>query len=500
MKNYKAIELLTAFTGEDIKRFRDFLNSPFFNKSGKLVKFYEALIPFHPGFDSKFLSEEKLLRKVNPDLPFNKSTILNLFSDLAKAAEKYFIQINLQMNETESLDFLRDELFKRRLTKYVEININKAELILNESKSIDSDFFITKYRLTNDMINHQMLNKKRSKQSSITRLAELHSDRGRYISYFFVKEMIRGFDNLMTLDKTFMIDKDKNFIFKIFDEIDFGKLLRLLVTDSDNNYYTKILEIYLAMFLTFSELENEKHYYNYKSLLLSNLKSFGQFDIRYHCIKLIRYCMLKSADEKKSDKYNKELFGIYNFILENEYYKLSLSEFIPVELYRTTLLLSLKLNKYKWAFEFIKRYRSKLPPDKRVNMYHYSCAEYYFSRGRYADAMKSFNKVKLDHFMLKLDVKNLMLMTYYELSLFENALSCLDAYKHFLSNDVTLSVSEKKKNNNFINVISLLIKQRTSGKYVYKYKILKELKNDLPFKGWVEEKIYELDMKYNKSA
>lgn len=498
--NNKAIDILKTFTKEDLKKFKDFLRSPFFNRSTKLVKFYNSLIAFHPEYNSKFLNEEKLLKKVNPDLPFNKSTILNLFSDLAKAAEKYFIQLNIQMNETGALDFLRDELFQRRLNKYVEININKAEVMLDETKSIDSDFFITKYRLTNDMINHQMLNKKKSKQSSITRLAVLHADRGRYISYFFVKEMIRGFDNLMVLDKTFMIDKEKNFIFKIFDEIDFEKLLRLLVNDSANDFYSKILEIYLAMFLAFSKPENEKHYYNYKNLLLSNLNCFSQIEIRYHCIKLIRYCMLKSGDEKKSDKYNKELFEIYNFILENDYYKSSLSEFIPVELYRTILLLSLKLSKYKWTFEFIKKYKSKLPPDKRVNMYHYSCAEYYFSRGRYAEAMKSFNNVKLDHFMLKLDVKNLMLMTYYELSLFENALSCLDAYKHFLSKDVTLSVSEKKKNKSFVNAISLLIKQRTSGKSDYKYKILKELKNDLPHKNWIEEKIYEMDMKYNKSA
>jgi len=114
MINYKAIDILRTFTKEDLKRFKDFLRSPFFNKSGKLAKFYDSLIVFYPEFNSKFLKEEKLLKRVNPDLPFNKSTMLNLFSDLAKAAEKYFIQLGIQKNETESLDFLRDELFKRK--------------------------------------------------------------------------------------------------------------------------------------------------------------------------------------------------------------------------------------------------------------------------------------------------------------------------------------------------------------------------------------------------
>ncbi|MEO8210131.1 MAG: hypothetical protein ABI840_06190 [bacterium] len=500
MINNRIVNILKTFSKLDIKRFRNFLNSPFFNRSEKLVKFYEALIVFYPLFDSKFLNEKRLIKKISPDLVFNKSTVLNLFSDLGEAAEKYFMHINFQKKEIESKDFLRDELIKRKLNRSLEINLSNAEDVLKEVKNFNSDYFINKFKLSTDLINYNIINNNKSKGTSIVWHVEKQSERGKYIAYFFVKEMLRTYDNLLTMNKTFSIDKEKNFVFKLFNIVEFEKLLKLLVSDTNNKGHSKIFELYLAMFLAFSKFENEKHYYNYKKLFLNNLNYFGIDEIRFHSGRLLRYCMLKSSDKKESDKFDKERFDVYDFILANEYYRASLTEYIPVELYRTILLLSLKLKKYKWSFEFIKKYRKKIHPDRRDNMYHFSCAEYYFSRGRYTEAMKSFHMVKLDHFMLKVDLKDHMLMTYYELGLYENALLLIDTYRHFLSNDNTLSAFEKKRCKNFIKVINLLIKHRTSENPGIKFLIENELKNELSFKDWVEEKLLEMDSKYDKSA
>lgn len=499
MNKYKVIGILKTFSKDEVKRFRDFLNSPYFNKSYKLAKFYDSLIKFHPEFKSKFLYEEKLLKKVSPHLQYNKSTLLNLFSDLYDAASEFLMYVGIHKNHVESKDFLIDEMIERNLFKSAEGNINKLNTILNDVNNFNSDCFISKYKLSTGLINCHIINKNKSKGSSIAYHTDMLTERGMYITNLFAKELLRTYDNLLTLGKTYKINEGSNFIFKLFEVVDFEKLLRLLISESTNKSYSKIFEIYLKLYLAFTNFGNENHYFNYKKLLLSNLNCLGIDEIRFHFGRLIRYCMLKSSNKKSAVFFEKELFDVYNFILENEYYKSSFSSFIPVELYRTILLLSLKMRKYKWAYEFIRKFKTKLPPDRRVNMYHYSCAEYYFSRGRYTDAMKSFKKVKFDHFMLKVDLKNLMLMTYYELSLFENAFMCIDAYKHFLSNDKTLSSIEKRKSNNFINAINILIKNRTSGNPGIN-KIGNVLQNELPFKDWIDEKISELEIKYNKSA
>ncbi len=497
---YKIIDILSSFSKEDIKKFADFLESPFFNKSKKLTRLYYLIIEFYPEFNSVVLNEENLMKKLNPGSVFNKSTVKNLLADLSAAAENYLAHTNFQSKEIEFKDFLRNEMFKRRLTRRIEPHIKKAWSLMNKSENkLDTVYIINKFSLLNDSMNLNTVNNPKSNYSAISSNIDLLNERGMYITYFFIKEIIREFDNLLSIDRTFNIDKEKNFIFSLFDKIDFKELLRFLISNSANKDYSISLEIYLSMLNAFSEPEEEGHYFKYKKLIMNNLQLFNTSEIRFHTIGLIRYCMLKSCDEKLSVQYDNERFEIYKFILENEFYKTGLDNYLPVELFRTVLLLALKLKKYKWVFVFIKNYKSKLHPDRRNNMYFYGCAEYYFYRGRYAEAMKSFHKVKLDHFLLKVDLKNLMLMTYFELGLFENAISLIDAYKHFLTNDTTLSLELKKKCKNFIETVNLMIIYHKSESIKSRHNIEKKLDSDFPYKEWVREKLSELIHNYDKN-
>ena len=500
MINYTSIKILKTFSKEDVKKFRDFLHSPFFNKSEKLISFYEALIFYYPDFDSRFLSEEKLLKKISPGLKFNKSTILNLFADLTSALKNYFLHINISQSPIESMDFIRNEFFRRNLLKEIESNLSETDSRISEVKNYDSSDFINKFNITNDKINLQILSKDKSSYTFFSNLGELHSERGKYITSFFLKEMLRGFGNLNIHNKTFSLNKDSNFVYKVLNELDFEKLINILIQESKDGSCTVILQLYLAFFQMFSKFKSEQHYQKYKKLYMKNIMYLNRDEIRFHNSQLLKYCMLKSSDEKYTEKYDRERFEIYLFMLENEFYKTEIVGYLQVDIYRTILLLSLKLKKYKWAFEFIKKYNTQLPPDKRDNMEHYSFAEYYFSRGQYEKAMKSFSRVNLNHFMLKLDIRNTMLMTYYELGLFENALTLIDSFIHFLRNDKTLEPCLKNSHKDFIKFVNMMIKYKTTGNKILKGKIEKHLKNNFAFKEWALEKLGESDSKYIKTG
>lgn len=500
-KKYKIIELLRTFSRNDIKRFNEFLNSPFFNNSEKLKKTYRALIAFYPEFNSKKLTEERIFSSVSPESLYKKTTLLNLFSDLFKAAESYLGIINFEEKNFEKNDFLREELLKRNLTSMLEANIRRQDSKLEGMVNFDSQYFKYKWRLTNDKLNYLLTSKPRSGASVLNLYSTILSERSKFISSFFVKEIIKDYANFLTFRKSFNIDESKNFTFTLFKTLDFEKLLMILINYTANDSFSKIFKLYMAMYLSFSRFDDVKYYFDYKRILFSDLKELDTDEIRFHTIQLLRYCMEKSGKGGKHEKFfDTERFDIYNLILSNQYYKSSLSSYIPVELYRTVFLHGLKLKKYVWTFEFIKKYKSKLHPDKRDNMYYFGCSEYYFRRGRYNEAMKSFNKIKLDHFMLRVDMRNLMLRTYYELGLDDNALSLIDSYKHFLSNDTALSSNEKRINKNFINVIYKMIIYRTSGNKSGKFKIQNDLSKEFPFKEWVMEKFSMLDLKLNRSA
>lgn len=502
MQQFRVIEVFSTFSKDDVKKFSEYLNSPFFNKSAKLIRLYESLIVFHPEFNSKHLNEKRIFKLVNPDLSFNISTLRNLLHELSNAANHYLAVINFNEKQFDIKDCLREELLKRNLKKLLEASILKSELLFRDVKEFDAIYFLNKYKLTNDIANFNITFKPRSGNAAVASAIQNLTEHGKNITHFFAKESNRVLDNLLTMKKTYDINEEDNFVFRLFKIIDFEKLFELISEGPDNDVISNLFKLQLAEYIAFSKMENDEYYYTFKKLMLKEIKYLSIDEIRHHTIKLLRYCMLKSesGDLKTADKFDKERFDIYNFILDYKYYKSSISSFLPVELYRTIILLSLKLKKYSWVYNFIKKFRSELPPDRRNNMYHYSCSEYYFCRGKYSEAMKSFHRVKLDHFMLKVDMKNLMLRTFYELDLFDNAISLIDTYKHFLTNDKTLSATEKRLNKNFMNVIHKMILYRISGKKTGKFRIEYELKRDFPHKKWVIEKFAQIDGKYVKSA
>ncbi|MEO8209729.1 MAG: hypothetical protein ABI840_04145 [bacterium] len=497
---YKIIEILKTFTPKDVKSFNQFLHSPFFNESQKIKNLYKILLRFYPEFNSKFLTEENLSKGLNPNLAFNKSTFKSLLFEMAILAEDYFKILNFKGREIETEDFLRDEFFRRRLYKYFLHNIEKSEKLLNAEKNFNSNYFLNMFQLCTDKHNYLIANTPKASKNFFSQNVSLLNDRSHYLSVMFAKESWVNYDSLMTLKTNFNVDEEKNFVIKLFKIINFEELMLLLISNSTNKNFSITFELNLSLYRLFAGYKNEENYFNYKKLILKNTHALGTDDINFHFGRLITYCMMKKSEKNTSIDFNNELFSVYKYLLLKEYYKMSLNTFLPVELFRIILKHGLEMKKYKWTLEFIKKYYGKLHPDRKMNMYYYSLAEYYFHTKRFELSMKNFQKVQLNHFMLKVDIKNLMLMTYYELGLYENALPLIDTYKHFLSNNETLTDIFKKKMKNFILVVHKMILYKTSSNPMTKYLIKKNLVHDIPYKAWLDEKFLELDDGYMKSA
>lgn len=489
--NNKAIQILKTFSKEDVRRFHDFLSSPFFNQSKKLIKFYDALIRFYPEFDSKFLSEKALSKKTCPELPFNRLTVNSLFFDLSKAAEKYFLIISVEKCSVESDDLLRRELFERKLYKLMSENIKNTKNRITENKNVNANFYVNMFNLLTDTFNLNKINNPNSSESKIQFKVDILTQRGKFILYFFITEMIREYENLLTIEKAYNTNEDSNFIFKFFSKVDFTSIIQTLIENNEDDIHSKIIRTYLGLFLAFSHFDDEKYYFEYKKILLKNMDFLSVDEKRFHFGRLLRYCLVKTEKNELNSKFNNELFNIYEFILKSENYKSSIMHFMPMELYRGILSHGLKLKKYKWVLDFIKTYSKLLLPDRRKNILYFSLAEYFFRKRMFKGAKKNLSKIVFEEFIYKTDYKNLLLMIHVELKEYENALCMIDSYNHFLSNDKTLSKDYKKRLKKFINVVQKLVLHKTSANNISSYYIEKEFDGDFPYKDWLNDKITE---------
>ena len=498
--SYKIIELLKTFTKPEIKSFERFLISPYFNESQKILKLYRLLIKHYPHFDSELLNEENLSMEINPNLKFKKSTFKSLLFDLSSLAEKYLIIEKLNEKSFYAGDFLREQFLKRNLPKYLKQNIEKSELYFSEYKNPLPVYFLELFFLYNDKRNYNTVFVPRSGKNYNTQSISILNDRARALSMFFMNQLKMQYDDLISINFSFEINPENNFVMQLFQIIDFEKIMEFMISSTDNKTHSVQAKINLSFFRLFKEFSNEDHYLRSKSLLIKYAQILGSDEVNSFFIKLITYCRMKSFEKNNTIDFDQEQFGIYKFILHKGYYQKSTINYLPAELFRMVVQHGLKLKKFVWTLNFIKNYYRKLNPEWMMNMYYFGLAEYYFRRKKFDDALRSFQKIQMSHFLLKVDLKSLMLMTFFELGLFENALSVIDTFRHFLSKNEILSDHLKKRYKAFLIAVQKMITFKTSLKPASKYIIKKSIVPHISYKEWLMEKYDELDENVKRSA
>ena len=138
---FKAIDIMKTFSGKDIERCREFMNSKYLNKSTKVAKLYESLLLRHPDYDTSKFSEECLSKEISPHLKYNRSSMKNLFADLSEVLDQFLVLEEFSLRKYEISDILREAYFKRRLWKCFVKNYEKSEYDLDKSRQIITDYF-----------------------------------------------------------------------------------------------------------------------------------------------------------------------------------------------------------------------------------------------------------------------------------------------------------------------------------------------------------------------
>ena len=64
MENFKIIQVLRSFNRKDVKRFGEFVASPYFNKNKSVKKLFDVFEKYHPDFDNRNFTLENVYKKV----------------------------------------------------------------------------------------------------------------------------------------------------------------------------------------------------------------------------------------------------------------------------------------------------------------------------------------------------------------------------------------------------------------------------------------------------
>lgn len=453
--------MLSSFSQDEMKEFEKFVASPFFSKGRDLFPLFKVIKSFYPGFnlnkDKENFTAEYIFKKLFPGKNFDPKASANLIntltSELFKSGKEFLIQLELRNETSIKNSFLLHQLRKKSLYNEFEKENEKINATESKLKGGGVEYFMNKCLMSKASVEYFISIQDFQKAiEGVSKFSD-YMITSAFISAFNCIEQKKISKNAYNLKTAVSIP---DILIKYTDLNSFVADLK----NTDNQLYPYIAISYLAYLMdTFPEEEN--YFYEMKKMVYENIELFNQ-KVRFILLgKLESYCVGKSMSNT-ADKFFHEEFEIYKKSLELDCYKYSKDDHLSLVNFRNFMYAAIDCNELDWLENFINKYTDELQSDHRENMKFYSLANLNYARKDYEKALEHLIKVKYEFFLFKIDVKALMFRIYFEMELYENAISVMNTMKQYIETTSDLSELFKKRYKNFVKFSNDLLKIRLS--------------------------------------
>jgi hypothetical protein len=493
----KLIEILKTFDKTELKKFRRFISSDYFNTNESVIKLFRLIAALHPEFDGREtrLSPEALFRKIYGSRKYDEKTYRYLLSSLYSLLEKYMAVSEFENNEVEMKKYVVDNLTERRLFSLATKNLLSLENSLDNNTLIGGEYIYNKedislfwhqiYFLSN--IQDPLLNKR--------------YEQGELQMFSSFVELSHIYQILQQVSHSYNLPLRENIVFEYLRNINYKKILEYIIQSeekdvkvAENSKLLKVLKIYLCFMITILDSKDEEYFNRMNEMVGEYSDMFGRNELQNLHFMLATCCNRKRAAINE-EKYLRINFEIIKRAASLDLYTTYTAQYMDVHNFIVIFQTALQLKENDWAAEFLRKYGEQISPEYSEDMISYSFAELFFTKKQFERSLSSLSKVKLKLFRLKAPVKILMLRLYYELNYIEEAFSLIDSFAHFLSSNKKMRTDEINNHTRFLNFYREILKAKAGGK---KDKFSKELNEELNsssllnHKAWLVEKAAEL--------
>lgn len=476
MHNSKLIQLLRTLNTSEFREFRDFIHSPVFNKSKNIIIFFDALKKFYPTFEHKGLTNEIFYTKIFPGEKFDYFKLKNLTSDFFGLGKKFLIFINHKILFESDEKYLLAQLRDRNLDSIFEQTHKVFQKELDKWKVNDEIYIQKRLDLTEEMLLYKI------PKEPDSRLGFFQLELDLYLKYTLIR-LLRYY-NLMQHEQNLYNCK---FDMGLFDEV----MNYLKNNPSDN----PTILIYFNMILLGIE-KKDKYFYELKRLrdLYSNyLNDEDKYSLFMH---MATYCAYNFNVLEKPE-FMKEHFLLIKENSNND--SLHFGKVIYPD-FLNYVKIAVRVNEFEWAENYIKEYENELSEQKESTL-NFCYGYIYYQRGDLDKALELFSKSNFPIFILKIQVKILLLKINYEKGFYEQVLDMIDSFRHYLSRESSLLEVSKESYYDFIKVLNKIVKLKYQLNDEDLELNLQKVKNDIEdikynqfgIKIWLREKAVRIN-------
>lgn len=484
MHTGKLIQILKTFSPDEVKNFEKFVAYPYFSTGRNVEGLYSILKSYYPEFDSPKLDKKNVFKKLFPGEKFSEMKLKNVTTALTNLAGRFLAYERFDSDQFNANYFTAFQFKIRGNEKLLSNSLKLLEKGL-EKLPFDSVDLFSKQERTARL--------KEEYHYMVSDFPNVFKERDRYAGYFtlsFLIASLRREREKVQIKEAYNIPLENTLFDSVIDFLDFEKL----IGDLKKKKYSMVwmLELYYYCFCFTRDLNDKNSFEKFKKIFYPNIDKFSRREKYFFFNDIIDFSVRN--EHRGNNSYISEEMKVYKVMMEQDSFTVSKSEYISIILYRNVMLLSLMLREYDWLVQFMKKYSGKLKPEYRESMKHFTKASINFEQGNFELALEDLSKITYDVFFYKSDIKGLLLKTFYELDLYEQAFSFINTFRQYLKTG-KLGSSNTIMFQNFLSFYTKLLKAKTGNKTTSVGKLIDQLneKKSIYSGNWLMEKLKELN-------
>ena len=478
MKNTKLINLLKTFSLTELKKFRDFVNSPYFNKNKNVIKLNNELYSHYPEYNSKELSEENIYGKVFGRSNYDYFKMKNIISDLYNLGLEY-----LKYQPDISTEFIPEynlltQLRSRNLLTYHEKLVTQIEKKFSKEKIKDGIHLFNEYLIVTE----------RHLSNILVRPSDIKMIQDEFNSFhdYTLLNLLKFYSLMLHIRKENKTAAELKMFRDVYNYI-----------SSEHESSNPIINIYKFIILL-TVNRNEDNYYTLKKEFLTNFEFLSLEDAYYAHMYIFGFCMDKFNIESDR-KYIKECYDLFLHAYNKDL--VSLGELLYPD-FINYVKVFMRYGDKKITDEFIQKYKNSLPKEQSENCINFSHAYIAHKEGKLKEALALILKVNFPLMIMKVQVKIMQVQLNYELGYLEETRELSEYFRKSLVKEEGISPEYRDSILNFLKLTVSLInlklftdKQKfTFEKNIFSKELELNQKNHFGIRFWLEDRLNEIKL------
>lgn len=480
--NSKLIEILLSFSVEDWNRFEEFILK---NDTVSRRKYFTLFSEFRKHLENKkcpvSVSTEELVKGAFGKTDYCTQSVYNRQSELLKLCTAFLIEQSIYKHEFMGDLLLSSELVNRKLIKNYESFSSKIQMIL-ESNLYNEEAYQYLKDFSLDVATYFQI------KEQVSKTFEYYKKYSDFLLADALNNIIQAQTELLMLKRTHNLKPDNMYFADTLNALESSGFFKEIEYGNNRSLIFSLIRFYIYKSISGDCFDDSIS--SAERIFFSNEEHFSkEFKMEIYRKLISSYVHKINLGE---GKYIKDIYRIIKRKL-----KKNLTDDIKREtgynIFREYVIYGIKLEKYKWVEQIIKKYSHIIPETIRNYEITVAFIRLYFARKEYGKILELTRNLKIQNILYYADMAVYRLMTLYEIKEYEQCYNEIASIrKHMKNKEDYMGIISAT--NLFLKAYKIILKNTNNPDLDRGYvrHLIDKIHRNYMRKDWIKEKVEQL--------